>query len=66
MGLGPPVCKKCMIIMLHNPVKRPAWTCDKCGINAFDNSEDTSNIFCYSKEEAEEILKQTKEYRTKK
>ena len=63
MGLGPPVCKKCMLVMdLTSEDERnkdiAAWVCDMCGLGYPGNKEkqgDTTNLFCLNDKESEDV-----------
>ncbi len=61
MGLGPPVCTKCRLVMLFH-ASFPFWTCGKCGNNGH-GSDDVSHLFCLDPKTAEEYKKNTEELR---
>jgi len=61
MGLGPPVCTKCRMLMKHDPNRKgPRWFCLKCGIDC--SHEDSSSLFCFKKEEADQFIENFKEH----
>lgn len=48
MGLGPPVCMLCKLIMKLND-SPSYWTCIRCNKNS--SEENVSHLFCLTKEE---------------
>lgn len=66
MGLGPPVCVKCMTILSYDRKrlgKESPWF---CMVHGSINDSETSHIFCYPKEQAEKIREKTDKRRFKK
>lgn len=62
MGLGPPTCKKCMLIMggLGN-TPNTHYSCLRCGIDC--NHVDSGNLWVHTDEELDIILKDNPGYR---
>lgn len=61
MGLGPPVCKKCMIILSFNQNWKEdgySWYCKFCGPEDDDNK--SSNLWCFNESDQSLIEKRTK------
>lgn len=54
MGLGPPVCLKCMRAMDLTD-RSPAWWCPQCGISCLD--EGNGHLFCLDDEQVQEVDK---------
>ena len=60
MGLGPPVCDRCKVVMNGGlPLPGPYYDCGICGIDS--DHEDCKSLFRYSRNEIEVILKDSPE-----
>ena len=72
MGLGPPVCTKCMTILDYDEsrIGKSPWYCSVHGdesndgtwlIDSFGEKTRVSHTFCYPKEQADIIAENTRQ-----
>ena len=61
MGLGPPVCTKCMIILSFNQNWKEdgySWYCKTCGPDSYGN-QSSSHLWCFNDSDQSLIEKRT-------